>query len=106
MDFRKINTLETLYGDVNLDGEIDITDCVLLNKCLAGAVELNKTAERNADVDQNNEIDTSDTIYLLQFLDSCDRHASGFKINQGNTAQRLCDRCVVKFFRQMKQKAE
>ena len=62
------NTLETLYGDVNLDGEIDITDCVLLNKCLAGAVELNKTAERNADVDQNNEIDTSDTIYLLQFL--------------------------------------
>jgi len=25
---------------------------------------------------------------------------------KGNTAQRLCDRCVVKFFRQMKQKAE
>lgn len=62
------NTLETLYGDVNLDGEIDITDCVLLNKCLTGAVKLNKTAKRNADVDQNNEIDTSDTIYLLQFL--------------------------------------
>ena len=52
----------------DVDGEIDITDCVLLNKCLAGAVELNKTAKRNADVDQNNEIDTSDTIYLLQFL--------------------------------------
>ena len=51
-----------LYGDVNLDGEIDITDCVLLNKCLTGAVKLNKTAKRNADVDQNNEIDTSDTI--------------------------------------------
>ncbi|WP_289027582.1 dockerin type I repeat-containing protein, partial [uncultured Ruminococcus sp.] len=62
------NTLETLYGDVNLDGQIDITDCVLLNKCLTGAVKLNKTAKRNADVDQNNEIDTSDTIYLLQFL--------------------------------------
>lgn len=59
---------EILYGDVNLDGVVDIADCVLLNKCIAGAVELNKTAKRNADIDQNDTIDTIDALYLLQFL--------------------------------------
>ena len=33
-------------------------------------------------------------------------YKAGFRVPLGNTAQRLCDRCVVKFFRQMKQKAE
>ena len=31
---------DVLYGDVNLDGRVDITDAVLLNKAVAGAVAL------------------------------------------------------------------
>ena len=38
-----------LYGDVNLDGRVDITDAVLLNKAVAGAVSLDSTAQKNAD---------------------------------------------------------
>ena len=34
-----------LYGDVNLDGKVDIVDAVLLNKAAAGVVELNATAK-------------------------------------------------------------
>lgn len=35
-----------LYGDVNLDGDIDLADAVLLNKSVAGVVELNDTARQ------------------------------------------------------------
>ena len=57
-----------LYGDVNLDGRVDITDAVLLNKAVAGAVSLDSTAQRNADCDANNETGANDAILLLQFL--------------------------------------
>ena len=33
-----------LYGDVNLDGNVDISDAVLLNKAAAGMVTLNNQA--------------------------------------------------------------
>lgn len=57
-----------LYGDVNLDGRVDITDAVLLNKAVAGAVSLDSTAQKNADCDANNETGANDAILLLQFL--------------------------------------
>ena len=57
-----------LYGDVNLDGRVDITDAVLQNKAVAGAVSLDSTAQKNADCDANNETGANDAILLLQFL--------------------------------------
>ena len=57
-----------VYGDVNLDGRVDITDAVLLNKAVAGAVSLDSTAQKNADCDANNETGANDAILLLQFL--------------------------------------
>ena len=59
----------TLYGDINLDGRVDITDAVLLNKVAAGAVTLD-TAEKqvNADCDANGEVDGKDAVVLLKFL--------------------------------------
>ena len=33
-----VDPKNVLYGDVNLDGRVDITDAVLLNKVAAGAV--------------------------------------------------------------------
>ena len=59
---------ELLYGDVNLDGRVDITDAVLLNKAVAGAVALDDTAKRNADCDGSNEVGANDAVVLLKFL--------------------------------------
>lgn len=57
-----------LYGDVNLDGRVDITDSVLLNKAASGAVSLGDQAARNADCDANNELSNNDAMVLLKFL--------------------------------------
>ena len=59
---------DVLYGDVNLDGRVDITDAVLLNKAVAGAVALDDTAKRNADCDGSNEVGANDAVVLLKFL--------------------------------------
>ena len=59
---------QVLYGDVNLDGRVDITDAVLLNKATAGVVTLNDTARQNADCDANGMTDTNDATVLLRFL--------------------------------------
>ena len=58
----------SLYGDVNLDGKVDITDAVLLNKKAAGQVDLNAQATANADCMFNGEINGDDATTLLQFL--------------------------------------
>lgn len=57
-----------LYGDINCDGRVDITDSVLLNKAAAGAVKLNDAAAANADCDANGELSSNDAIVLLKFL--------------------------------------
>ena len=38
-----------LYGDVNCDARVDITDAVMLNKAAAGVVTLNDTQRKNSD---------------------------------------------------------
>ena len=53
-----------LYGDTSMDGRVDITDAVLLNKAIAGAVELDTNARQNGDCKQTLE----DAVTLLQFL--------------------------------------
>ncbi len=59
----------TLYGDINLDGRVDITDAVLLNKVAAGAVTLDTPEKQaNADCDANGEVDSKDAVVLLKFL--------------------------------------
>lgn len=58
----------TLYGDINLDGKIDIVDAVLLNKAVAGAVVLNEAAWQNADCDANGTLSINDSSTLLRFL--------------------------------------
>ena len=59
---------QVLYGDVNLDGRVDITDAVLLNKATAGVVTLNDAARQNADCDADGMTDTNDATVLLRFL--------------------------------------
>ncbi|WP_298482291.1 glycoside hydrolase family 9 protein [uncultured Ruminococcus sp.] len=58
----------TIYGDVNLDGKIDISDAVLLNKAAAGAVTLNGQQYANANVCTDEGVGASDAVTLLKFL--------------------------------------
>ena len=64
-----VDPSKVLLGDTNLDGRVDITDAVLLNKKVAGAVTFNDQANKNADCyDQNGEVTQDDAISLLKFL--------------------------------------
>ena len=57
-----------LYGDVNLDGKIDIVDAVLLNKAASGSIALNSQALKNADCNADGELGTDDALVLLRFM--------------------------------------
>ncbi len=59
---------EPIFGDVNLDGKIDLTDAILISKTVAGSVTLSPAQIANADIDGNGSIETADTVMLLQFL--------------------------------------
>lgn len=59
---------DVLYGDVNLDGKVELVDAILLNKACAGQVTLSEEASANADCDANGGVDTSDSVALLRFL--------------------------------------
>lgn len=58
----------SLYGDINLDGKIDLTDAIMLNKAMAEVVTLTDQQAANADCDGNGSLDGNDAIVLLRFL--------------------------------------
>ena len=57
-----------LYGDVNCDARVDITDAVMLNKAAADVVTLNDTQRKNADCNGDEEVGSQDATTLLMFL--------------------------------------
>lgn len=57
---------ETLYGDVNVDGSVDNLDVTLINKYLLGTAVLSEQGKKNADVDANGTIDTTDSLNILK----------------------------------------
>ena len=60
---------DVLLGDTNLDARVDITDAVLLNKYVSGAVQFTEQQLLNGDCyDQGGELDASDATALLKFL--------------------------------------
>ncbi len=75
--FEKTTTVSTdestepsadLYGDVNLDGDVDLSDAVLMNKAIAGQVSLNAAAKANADCQKDGIVSSDDSMTLLKFL--------------------------------------
>ena len=56
----------TLYGDVNVDGSVDNLDVTLINKYLLGTAKLSEQGKKNADVDANGTIDTTDSLNILK----------------------------------------
>lgn len=58
----------TLYGDLNLDGKVNLTDAVMLNKAVIGTITLKGQAAINANTFSDDKIDSNDATALLQFL--------------------------------------
>ena len=58
----------SMYGDVNLDGRVDITDAVILNKAVAGEISLNPQQQAHADCCTDVCVGANDAIVLLKFL--------------------------------------
>lgn len=56
------------WGDVNVDGEVDVADVIDLCKASMGAFTMTAQGAKNADVDQNGNADTTDASYILQSL--------------------------------------
>ena len=61
-------TPSTLCGDINLDGVIDISDAVLLQKYAAEMVDLNQQQQLNGDCNADGSTDSQDALSLLRFL--------------------------------------
>ena len=58
----------TLCGDINLDGTIDISDAVLLQKYATGMIDLNQQQQLNGDCNADGSTDAQDALSLLRFL--------------------------------------
>lgn len=67
-DSTSTSILNVMCGDTNLDGDVTLSDVVLLNKFNAGAIEFNAQATANIDCNNSGTIDASDSLALLRFL--------------------------------------
>ncbi len=56
----------TLYGDVNVDGSVDILDVLTLNKNLLAGAELDPVGALNADVDLDGKPTATDALNILK----------------------------------------
>lgn len=57
-----------LLGDVNLDGEVDITDATMIQRYDAIMIYLSDEAKQPADVDQDGEVTIIDATWLQRYL--------------------------------------
>ena len=62
------NTAIPFYGDVNLDGKVDILDAVYLNRYLATLIQFSDVQIANADCYQDGVLNDQDTTALMQFI--------------------------------------
>lgn len=61
-------TGDVMCGDINLDGNVTLADVVLLNKSIAGSVDLSTDAIANSDCDGSGVLGAEDALVLLRFL--------------------------------------
>ncbi len=70
----------TLYGDVDLDGSINMADVILLNRAVSGSILLSEQQIANANVaydlddEGNDNVDTDDSQKLLLFQIGLESH--------------------------------
>ncbi|MEE5993699.1 MAG: glycoside hydrolase family 9 protein [Oscillospiraceae bacterium] len=61
-------TGNTVYGDVDCNGIVDIADVLTLNQHLLGIVDISTQGRVNADVDNNNAVSDTDALNILKSL--------------------------------------
>lgn len=66
--FIELSLCPNAQGDVNNSGDVDILDVIALNKYVLGVQELSESAIPAADMDGNEEIDSSDSLALLKTI--------------------------------------
>ncbi len=59
---------EVTYGDVNLDGEVDILDCIILNRNLLGVSSLNEMQLLAADIYKEDTISLMVSLSILKYV--------------------------------------
>ncbi len=59
---------DVLYGDSDVDGDVDVNDIVCLAQAVAGCRELTEQGLLNSDVDLNGKATMDDALYILRFL--------------------------------------
>ena len=64
----EINWDEVLYGDVNLDGAVRISDVIEFNKYLVGVIDLSPTAKENANCLYDDRLDMADNMQIAKRL--------------------------------------
>ncbi|MDE6731011.1 MAG: cellulase family glycosylhydrolase, partial [Oscillospiraceae bacterium] len=57
-----------LWGDANCDGNVDISDVVLMNRVYVGVDQVSDEGLQNADVDQSGKIELADSMNVLKLL--------------------------------------
>ncbi|MDE6087656.1 MAG: dockerin type I repeat-containing protein, partial [Oscillospiraceae bacterium] len=55
-------------GDVNGDGEIGISDMILINRVYVGIDEISKEKQEAGDIDKNGKIDLADSMLVLRYI--------------------------------------
>ncbi len=63
-----VQELVPVYGDVDCSGKVNILDVIALNKNLLGKELLGEQAQKNADVDVNQTIDSTDSLNILKYI--------------------------------------
>ncbi len=59
---------EILYGDINNDNDIDLSDLTMLSLALVGDIELTSAQKLVADVAYNDSVDIADLAFLKQYI--------------------------------------
>ncbi|MDO5559192.1 MAG: transglutaminase domain-containing protein [Oscillospiraceae bacterium] len=64
----KITSAGTVYGDLDLNGEIDMSDMTLISQYLIGDIQLSEQALENADVTFDGEVSLADLSTMKQYV--------------------------------------
>ncbi|MBP3502087.1 MAG: leucine-rich repeat protein [Clostridia bacterium] len=62
------NKYNKLIGDVNVDGKVDITDIIYLNKYIVGVIKFNSEQLQAADCYSDNVVNSLDLLALLRYI--------------------------------------
>lgn len=58
----------SIYGDINIDGEVTVADAVMLHKYLSGVINMNVEQIANSDCSFDGALSTKDITVIMEYL--------------------------------------